>query len=143
MISVFAHSHDSVLGFHVSGRFTAEDYRALVPAIEAAISSHGRARILFCFDRFEGWDLAAIWDDLIFATRLTQWIDRFALVGDGRHPLWSAQLGQLFGATEVRNFAASELTAAWAWIEEGRPAGFPRALAKRDLAAVPRFAIAA
>lgn len=143
MISVFAESHDALLGFYVSGRFTAEDYRALMPLIESTIAAHGRARILFCFEHFDGWDLAAIWDDLLFATRLTQWIDRFALVGDGRHQLWSAQLGQLFGATAVRNFSADELAAAWAWLEEGRTAASARRATQRELTSVPRFAIAA
>ncbi|QYM78126.1 STAS/SEC14 domain-containing protein [Horticoccus luteus] len=119
MIRVLAQSHAPVLGFHVTGRLSADDYRAFMTAVESAIAAHGPVRILLWFEAFGGWDLAARWHDLLFTSRHSQSVERFALVGTW-HQRWSAQLSRLFTSAEVRAFPADELGDAWAWLQENR-----------------------
>jgi len=120
MISAFAQSHANVLGFRMSGRLHADDYRQFVPAVDAAIAAHGRVRILVLFEAFEGWDLAAMWNDFKFTTSHYRAVERFAIVGERQKEAWVAQLGRFFTGAEVRYFEAAELAAAWAWLDEGQ-----------------------
>ncbi len=119
MIQQFDRCHGDVLGFKMSGQLHDSDYQGFVPLVERVIARHGKARLLLQFEDFEGWDLAALWDDLKFTAQHYRDIERFAIVGEGGREEMIASIGRSFTQGEVRYFEASELEVAWAWLEEG------------------------
>ena len=80
MITQLPQSKDSLLGFKMSGKLHHEDYQHFVPTVEAAIAKFGKVRILSLFEDFHGWDMHALWDDTVFATKHCTEVARVALV---------------------------------------------------------------
>ncbi|EDY39259.1 conserved hypothetical protein [Cyanobium sp. PCC 7001] len=72
------------VGFRLHGRIHGEDYdQVLVPALEQAIAEYDRIKAMLCFDAdFEGYDLAAAWDDTLLGLRHWQGFERIAVVSD-------------------------------------------------------------
>ena len=107
-----------IIGFTLSGKLHDEDYRTFIPAVEAAVASQGKLRLLARFEDFHGWDLHAAWDDFKFGVKHYASFERIALVGDRRWEEWMAALCKPFTRAEVRYFNDGELDAAWAWLRE-------------------------
>lgn len=107
-----------VLGFKMSGKLHDEDYKTFVPAVDAAIASRGKVRLLAEFHDFHGWDARALWDDIKFSTTHCTKIERIALVGDKTWEKWMAQVCKPFTMAKVRYFDAAEAAAAKAWLAE-------------------------
>ncbi len=82
MIEVLPRSAGPVIGFKLSGKLHDDDYRKFIPAVDAVIAPHEKARILAWFHDFHGWDAAALWDDIKFSTTHCTKIDRIALIGE-------------------------------------------------------------
>ena len=82
----------NVLGFRLSGKLHDEDYKQVVPAIDAAAAEHGKVRLLAQFHDFHGWELPALWDDIKFSTTHCTKIDRMALVGEKAWEKWMAKV---------------------------------------------------
>ena len=82
MYQLMSESSGNVMGIKVSEKLTEKDYETLVPLLEEAISKHGKIRLLWDMDDFEGWNLEALWQDLKFDTKHKDSIERLALVGD-------------------------------------------------------------
>ena len=118
MITALARTKGSVLGFTLSGKLHDEDYRHFVPAVDAAITAHGKVRLLAHFSDFHGWDLHALWDDIKFATLHCSKVERVALVGELRWEEWMAKVCKPFTLAQVRYFDASQIDGAWEWLEE-------------------------
>jgi hypothetical protein len=118
MIEQLASGSDTVLGFKLSGKLHDEDYKILVPAVDAAIAQHDRVRLLAWFHDFHGWDLHALWDDIKFAATHCTKIDRIALVGEKTWEKWMAAVCKPFTRAKVRYFEAADIDAAWAWLRE-------------------------
>ncbi|PHS27001.1 MAG: universal stress protein UspA [Robiginitomaculum sp.] len=119
MISYTTPEDRKVLGFHVSGKLSAEDYEeVLMPAIEAQIKANGKARILVEWsDNFKGWEAKAMLDDakLCFA----HWNDfeKIALVGA---PKWLDIFLKMFDAVskgDVKAFEEGRYDQAMTWAE--------------------------
>ncbi len=112
---------DGVLGFEASGEVTGEDYeRVLIPAVEGALESHEKIRLLYLLgEGFEGYSAAAMWDDTkVGMEHLLSW-ERIAVVTD--HDAYR-RLVRGFGfliPAQVRVFALDELDEARAWLGEG------------------------
>jgi len=118
MINRLDRSTGSILGFTLSGKLHDKDYEHFVPAVDAAVASHGKVRLLAHFTDFHGWDLHALWDDIKFSTTHCNKIDRVALVGDKRWEEWMAKVCKPFTMAQVRYFDASRIEEAWKWLEE-------------------------
>jgi hypothetical protein len=118
MITRLDRSKDNVLGFTLSGKLHDEDYKHFVPAVDAAIATHGKVRLLAHFVDFHGWDFPAMWDDIKFATTHCAKVDRIALVGDKRWEEWMAKVCKPFTVAHLRYFDAAQIEAAWAWLQE-------------------------
>ena len=108
-----------VLGFKFSGKLHDEDYKTFMPALDAAVKSQGKVRLLMKLEDFRGWDLHAAWDDLKLGIRHYSDFDRIAMVGDKTWEKWLARLGRPFTRASLRYFDASEAEAAWNWVREG------------------------
>jgi hypothetical protein len=118
MIEQLPESSETILGFRMSGKLHAEDYKKFVPVIDEALAKQGKVRLLAQFEDFHGWDLHALWDDIKFATTHCTKIDRIAMVGDKTWEKWMALVCKPFTLAKVRYFDASKLDAAWAWLRE-------------------------
>jgi hypothetical protein len=118
MISRLEKSHGNIVGFKFHGKATDEDYKEhLIPQLEAAIEKHGKIRVLWDFEHFDGWTAHAAWDDMIAGTSMWSDFDRMAVVGDRK---WEEVTMKLFQhlTGKFRYFDHHKLQHAWAWLEE-------------------------
>jgi hypothetical protein len=119
MITPLEKSSGRVLGFKMSGKLHDEDYKHCVPAVESAIKTHGKVRLLAHFEDFHGWDLHAMWDDTKFATQHCRDVERIALVGDKKWEEWMAKICKPFTLSKIEYFDVSRKDDAWKWLREG------------------------
>src|SRR5262249_62162036 len=118
MIEPLKSDSDKVLAFRLSGKLHDDDYKTFVPMVDAAIAREGKVRLLAQFHDFQGWDLHALWDDVVFSTTHCLQIERIALVGEKKWEAWMARVCKPFTMAKVRYFDAADLDAAWAWLRD-------------------------
>jgi hypothetical protein len=115
MITELADLPAGVIGFEMSGKLHAADYRDIViPAIESA-AARGAIRAVIVIDDFDGLSGGALWEDLKLAGEHLRSLQRTAVVTDID---WIAHFTSLFGWMvhgDIRTFASSERAAAIAW----------------------------
>jgi hypothetical protein len=104
-----------VIGFEVSGKLEADDYRnVLIPAIQGA-AAEGEVRIVIVMPKFEGFAGGALWQDLKMGVENWRAWKRMALVTDVD---WMRHGTDWFGwmvPGEVKHFPLAEQPAAIAW----------------------------
>jgi hypothetical protein len=107
-----------IIGFEVTGRVTAEDFRDVVlPAVEKAAQS-GEVRFVIVIPEFHGMTPGALWQDLKIAFENFRKWKRIALITDIE---WMHHMTALFGwmtPGQVKTFPMSERDQAIAWISE-------------------------
>jgi len=118
MIEILSTDSDKVVAFKMSGKLHDADYKEFVPAVEAAIESHGKIRMLAQFHDFHGWDMHAMWDDTKFAAKHLTEIERIALVGEKTWEKWMAKVCRPFTLAKIRYFDIADIDQAWEWIAE-------------------------
>jgi hypothetical protein len=107
-----------VVGIVASGQVDANDYETvIIPAIESALKSHERIRMLYQLgSEFAGITPGAMWDDMkVGFGHLKAW-ERIAVVTDEG---WIAGAIRLFGFAmpcPVRVFSNKEFSEAHNWI---------------------------
>jgi hypothetical protein len=102
----------------MSGKLHDQDCLDFVPAVEAAIKTHGKMRFLAQCHNFHGWDLHALWDDIKFSTQHCADVEKIALVGETKWEKWMAGVCKPLTLAKIKYFEASQLQAAWQWLEE-------------------------
>ena len=103
-----------VKAFLFIGEIDDRDYSILTSSIDAAISAHGKIRMLVDLDQsFRGWDLHAAWDDLRLTISHYNDIERIAVIGTHRSKEWVSRLRWPVSKGDVRYFEDIERTAAW------------------------------
>jgi hypothetical protein len=117
MIEQLPRSSGKVLGFKLSGKLHDADYKTFVPLIDEAAKKAGTVRVLAQFHDFQGWDMAALWDDIKFSTTHCTTIERIALVGEKSWEKWMAAVCKPFTMAKVQYFDAADIDKAWAWLE--------------------------
>ena len=103
-----------VIGFEVSGRIRAEDYRDVVPP-RAPASASGEVRFVIVMRDFDGMSGGAVWQDLKVGIEHFRAWKRIALVTD---ITWMRDLTSLFGwmtPGETRTFALAQRDEAIEW----------------------------
>lgn len=120
MIETIPGLPDATLGLRFHGQVTGDDYdRVLAPALEGAIEAHERIKALVVFgEDFEGYDLAAIWDDTRLGLRHWRGFERIAVVSDVP---WLRTVVRAFGVAmpcPVRLFGGAEQDDARRWLAE-------------------------
>lgn len=116
MIKEFSDVPANVIGFEVSGKVQAEDFRDVVlPAFERAAKT-GEYRAVIVIPDFEGMSGSALWQDLkIGIPHLRGW-KRIALVTDVD---WITHVTQFFGwmtPGDVKVFPLSQRQQAIEWV---------------------------
>jgi hypothetical protein len=119
MIEQMPESTGKIMAFKMSGWLHGKDYKTFVPLIDEAVAREGKIRFLALFEKFHGWDLHALWDDTVFATKHCHDIERIALVGDKTWESWMAKVCVPFTKAQIRYFDVHEINSAWAWLREG------------------------
>ena len=117
MIEQLTHDSTKAIGFKLSGKLHDEDYKTFVPMLDNTISAQGKLRLLAWFHDFHGWDLHALWDDIKFSTTHCTKIERIAMVGEKKWEEWMAKVCKPFTMAKIKYFQASEIEAAWQWLE--------------------------
>lgn len=118
MIQLLPNLPEHVVGIVASGQVNASDYETvIIPAIESALKTHGRIRILYQLGpAFTGFTSGAMWDDMeVGFAHLKAW-ERIAVVTDEG---WIAGATRLFGFAmpcPVRVFSNEEFAEAANWI---------------------------
>ena len=118
MIEILKTESDKIIAFKMSGKLHDEDYKHFVPSVEAAIETHGKVRMLAQFHDFHGWDMKALWDDIKFATKHCNHIERIAMVGEKTWEKWMAKICKPFTLAKIRYFDADQADQARAWLAE-------------------------
>jgi hypothetical protein len=105
-----------VVGFEVSGKLKAEDYRdVILPAVEQAAKG-GEVRFLILMRDFGGMSGGALWEDLKVGVEFLRTWKRIALVTDIS---WMTDVTKLFGwmtPGEIRTFPTGQLAEATDWV---------------------------
>ena len=116
MIEKLSGLPDGVVGFEVSGKVSAEDFRdVVIPEIEKAAQS-GEVRFVVVIPEFRGMTPGALWEDLKVAFENFRKWKRIALISDIQ---WMHHMTTVFGwmtPGEVKTFPMSERDQAIAWV---------------------------
>ncbi len=110
---------DGLVTVRASGTLTQEDYDALLPAWEKAITQSGALRLLWLLEDFHGWSPTAAWDDFRFESKHAAQVQRVALVGEKAWQKWMTKIGSFFMRESVRYFDAAEQAEAERWVRAG------------------------
>jgi hypothetical protein len=106
-----------VLGLEAVGDVERDDYEnVLLPAIEATIAEHGKARLVYVlgpeFDDYEG---DAVWEDIKLGARHPTDFERIAIVTDARWARPATKVFSMLWPGKARAFGLDELGAAKQW----------------------------
>jgi stage II sporulation SpoAA-like protein len=120
MIRLLRDMPTGVLGLEAVDDVEKEDYvDVILPAVEAAISEHGKVRVVYVlgpeFDDYEG---EAVWEDLKLGARHPASFERIAVVSDAR---WAGPALKVFSVLwpgQARAFPLAQLEAAKRWAAE-------------------------
>ncbi|MEZ4454629.1 MAG: STAS/SEC14 domain-containing protein [Nannocystaceae bacterium] len=105
------------LGVVYHGRVTLEDTRPFFDAIEAVHARGAKCRLLLDMGDLRGAELGVAWEKMHHMRALMTSIERLAVIGEQRWlDLWLKVATHIM-PTEARHFHASELDAAWAWLD--------------------------
>ena len=126
-------TESGIVEMTVSGKVTHAEYQSAIPLMEKAIAAEEHLLVLITMVDFQGLELKAAWDDIMFAFKhhgLTfghhvagqPSIERMAMVGDSAWEEWVAKLAKPFTKPELRYFDSSQTQAARAWLREGKEA---------------------
>jgi hypothetical protein len=126
-----------VMTVDLHGTLAREDYQRFIPETEKLIRRYGRFRVLLTMHDFRGWDLGALWEDLMWNARHFHQIERLAIVREHaveRYPAgavdprrrreappWRQRVAGLMKPltdAQVRYFTVDQLDVAYAWINE-------------------------
>ena len=119
MIEQLKSNTGRILGFKMSGKLHDQDYHDFVPDRGSRDqNSRQSERLLAQFHDFHGWDLHALWDDIKFSTTHCADVEKIALVGEKKWEKWMAGVCKPFTLAKIKYFDASQLQAAWQWLEE-------------------------
>jgi len=117
MFTTLPDSAGDLVCLKASGRLTDEDYKDMMPRLEAVISKHGSLRLYADLIDFDGWEWRAGWDDLAFGIKHWNDIKRIALIGDANWEQLAAKIADKLSPAEVRYFSDDESESALDWVK--------------------------
>jgi len=119
MVEILSESQGNVVGIKVSGKLTDKEYKEiLIPKLEVVLKASGKIRFLCYMDsNFEGWEMAAAWDDLTFWLNHRNDFSKLAVVGGTKWVEVGTKLSARIMGGQVEVFPVEELQRAWEWIK--------------------------
>ncbi len=124
MIKVLPESLGALIGLKIKGRLTHEEYAAVVPILENSIKVYGKIRILLDIQGFKGWGLKAALDDMLFAFKNREAVERVAIICEQKSDTWVTLIDQPFtrgSRGKGKYFNVDEYDEAWVWLKKGMP----------------------
>jgi len=119
MMTLIATSADGrAMRLAVAGHLSHDDYRAMIPAMEAAIARHGNISLLADMTALDSMSPRAVLDDLAFDLGHLRDFERLAVVGNREWQEWMTRLAAHMTSAEMRYFDAAEAEAAWVWAQD-------------------------
>jgi hypothetical protein len=113
-------SQGNLLWLRARGKLTHRDYQeVLIPRLEEVIWKQGKVRLLFHLDPdFQGWELGALWDDLVFDLKHRDDFEKLAVVGAAWWLEAAVKIFARFMEGEVKTMLPEQLAEAWEWLQE-------------------------
>jgi ubiquinone/menaquinone biosynthesis C-methylase UbiE len=105
-----------ILEAHVSGKLTHRDYQRFVPEFGRLVKQHGKINVLFEMVGFQGWKVAALWDDIKFDLKYFAGIERLAMVGENKWQKGMSKFCHPFTTARIRYFDRTAAGEARAWL---------------------------
>ena len=94
------------------------------PGFENALQLwHGPIRLMIVLERFKGWEIGALWEDLKFYVGHRRDFERISVVGHSRLEEWGTLLSRPFFGAKMRFFDVEDRDTAAAWLSEGKGEG--------------------
>ncbi|MGA2788981.1 MAG: STAS/SEC14 domain-containing protein [Verrucomicrobiota bacterium] len=106
------------LAVHVSGILAQAGYERFVPEFERLVRQNGRLRVLFDMTGFNGWEAAAIWEEIKFDAKHLADIERLAMIGDKQWQHVMATFCKPFTRATSRYFDHTDAAEARKWLAE-------------------------
>lgn len=107
-----------VLVVYISVKLVKEDYEQFVPAFERLAIQHGKLRLLFDMNDFQGWDASALWKDTKFAVNHFSEIAKLAMVGEKRWQHGMAMFCKPFTRATIRYFEYDDAYRVRQWLDK-------------------------
>ncbi len=115
----------NVLELSIDGRIGAAEFDDLIARMEAAITRHGKIRVLELVRSLGGIPPSKWWEDVKFGFKHMRDIERAAIVADPKWIEVFANLMNPFFSAEVRYFKTNKIDEARQWLAEQTPASKP------------------
>jgi hypothetical protein len=116
MLEKLSQSSESIVGYKVIGKVTAEDYQQLDPEVQALVNQYGKVGLLLDLQELAGEEAKAWLPDLKFGRQFHDKIAKMAIIGDKRWEEWLTAFADLFYAKQAKFFKPDETEKAWAWL---------------------------
>jgi len=118
MMTLIATSADGrAMRLKVAGHLSHDDYRAMIPAMEAAIARHGKISAMVDMTGLDSMSPRAVLDDLAFDLGHLHDFERLGVVGNRDWQEWMTRVAAHMTSAEMRYFDVAEAEAAWAWTQ--------------------------
>ena len=111
-------SDGKIVGYKATGKLSDEDYKSLVPKLNQLIKEKKSIRMLLQLEDFQGWEMAAAWDDFKLGMKHRNDIERLAIVGDRQWEKLMADVVKPFMGGQVKFYDMQELPEAWEWLRQ-------------------------
>lgn len=107
------------MGLKIIGDVTKEDFKILMPEVQALVDKEGSISLLLDMTQFKWEDMDAWGDDFNFNRTYSNKINKIAIIGDKTWEKWLTKLVEPFyHSTEAKFFNPIDISAAWKWLKE-------------------------
>lgn len=121
MIALHEVPDTNVLELTIDGGVSGPEFDELIARLEAAITRHGKIRVLELVRSLGGIPPSKWWDDVKFGYQHMRDIERAAIVADPKWIEIFANLINPFFSAEVRYFKTADIDKARMWLSEPVP----------------------
>ena len=120
MITIMKESSDKALAVQATEKLTNQDYVDIwIPALIEKMEKNGKINCVFYMDeKFEGWEMKAMWQDAKFGFAHRNDFAKIAMVGGPKWVEWSAEVGKHLVSAEFKSFEAAQLDEALKWVND-------------------------
>nr|WP_228748772.1 STAS/SEC14 domain-containing protein [Vibrio vulnificus] len=101
--------------FKATGTLTHQDYQAIAPVLEAALTGINRQQMNMLADisEFSGWEPRAAWDDFQLGLKIGFSVNKVAVYGDKNWQELAAKVGSWFISGEMKSFSDYDSAITW------------------------------
>ena len=110
-------SHDTIIGYSLSGEVTSDEYTQLASELRDAIAKHGAIRVLFRLSDLELSSFFTALDErLSFVRENSDDVERVAVVTDDTMTEMLTKVAKA-APVDLQTFSTDDEPKAWAWLE--------------------------